>query len=99
MKEYKIDEVCDKMLDNAYYTFDIKKIPHLEITFYVMGKVFDKYWKVIFDCNSITDFSIKNYDFNSSFNERAHDVIYTSVNKLPLNKVLKTEPNFSFFNK
>lgn len=58
MEKYTLEYVCQKLLDNADYIFDMTKFPHLTFNFCVFGQVDGKFWQVIFECKNILNFSI-----------------------------------------
>ena len=53
-----IEEVCEKLLDNANLQVNLSSFPDILLSFVVSGKVNSYYWEVVFELLSVTKLSI-----------------------------------------
>lgn len=53
-----IEEVCEKLLDNANLQVDLSSFPDVTLNFVVAGEVNSYYWEVVFELLSVTQLSI-----------------------------------------
>ena len=63
-----IEEVCEKLLDNANLKVNLSSFPDILLNFAVVGKVNSYYWEVAFELLSVTRLSIS----------KEHEEEYTS---------------------
>lgn len=57
MKEYNLEDVCKRFLDDAYLDFSFNELPTIVWTFYPFKEVDGKFWTIEFKFNSILEFS------------------------------------------
>ena len=63
-----IEEVCEKLLDNANLKVNLSSFPDILLNFVVVGKVNSYFWEVVFELLSVTRLSIS----------KEHEEEYTS---------------------
>jgi hypothetical protein len=66
-----IEEVCEKLLDNADLQVNLSSFPDVLLNFVVIGKVNSYYWEVVFELISVTQLSIS----------KEHEEEYTSFDE------------------
>ena len=81
-----IEEVCEKLLDNANLQVNLSNFPDILLNFIVAGKVNSFYWEVVFELFSVTQLSIsKEHEEYTSSDD--YLVLLASVKELEFENV------------
>lgn len=75
-----LQEVCERLLDNADMRIDLRAFPKVTLDILVQGTVNGKFWKVVFDCGQVIHMDAE-LDDDSSSGER-YMILEASVNEI-----------------
>jgi len=82
-----IEEVCEKLLDNANLQVNLSSFPDILLNFVVAGKVNSFYWEVVFELLSVTQLSISKEHEEEYTSSDEYLVLLASVNELEVEGV------------
>ena len=77
-----IEEVCEKLLDNANLKVSLSSFPDILLNFVVAGKVNSYYWEVVLELLSATKLSISKEHEEEYASSDEYLVLSTSVKEL-----------------
>lgn len=82
-----IEEVCEKLLDNANLQVNLSSFPDILLNFVVAGKVNSFYWEVVFELLSVTQLSISKEHEEEYTSSDKYLVLFASVKELEVGSV------------
>lgn len=77
-----IEEICNRLLDNADVTVDFSCFPKVTLTFAVIGTVDSSYWEVVFVLDSVFELHVDMEAYEEATPHDSHMVLEAMVKRI-----------------